>query len=126
MQNLNLFQTNGWIPFFSILIIAMVLVVAFRSLAEWNHNSHAPVRTVDAAVAKKKADPSPGTPSAGPDSAPDTNAVTPTFRVGFEVKNGGRMEFIVSERDYAGLAEGDTGALTFQGTRYLSFEKTKI
>ena len=34
-----------------------------------------------------------------------------------------RMEFHVSGLEYGMLAEGDTGRLTFQGTRYLSFER---
>ena len=33
------------------------------------------------------------------------------------------MEFHVSGLEYGMLAEGDTGSLTFQGTRYLSFER---
>ena len=33
------------------------------------------------------------------------------------------MEFQVSGIEYGMLAEGDTGELTFQGTRYLAFER---
>ena len=43
------------------------------------------------------------------------------YYVTFEVESGDRMEFSVDGREYAMLAEGDTGKLTFQGTRYLSF-----
>ena len=39
------------------------------------------------------------------------------------VANAIQMEFHVSGSDYGMLAEGDTGRLTFQGTRYLSFER---
>lgn len=33
------------------------------------------------------------------------------------------MELGVSGSEYGMLAEGDSGKLTFQGTRYLSFER---
>ena len=41
----------------------------------------------------------------------------------FQVESGDRMELPVSGREYGMLAEGDIGKLTFQGTRYLSFER---
>ena len=46
-----------------------------------------------------------------------------TYYVTFQVESGDRMEFHVSGLEYGMLAEGDTGRLTFQGTRYLSFER---
>lgn len=45
------------------------------------------------------------------------------FHVTFQVESGDRMELPVSGREYGMLAEGDIGKLTFQGTRYLSFER---
>ena len=34
------------------------------------------------------------------------------------------MELQVDDAEYGMLAEGDTGRLSFQGTRYLGFERT--
>ena len=45
-----------------------------------------------------------------------------SYYVTFQVESGDRMELPVSGREYGMLAEGDIGKLTFQGTRYLSFE----
>lgn len=45
------------------------------------------------------------------------------YYVTFQVESGDRMEFHVSGLEYGMLTEGDTGRLTFQGTRYLSFER---
>ena len=42
----------------------------------------------------------------------------------FEVESGDRMEFSVYGEEYGMLAEGDEGKLTFQGSRYLGFERT--
>ena len=41
----------------------------------------------------------------------------------FEVESGDRMEFELRGSEYGLLAEGDLGKLTFQGTRYLGFER---
>ena len=46
-----------------------------------------------------------------------------SYYVTFQVESGDRMELQVSGREYGMLAEGDIGKLTFQGTRYLSFER---
>ena len=43
----------------------------------------------------------------------------------FQVDSGDRMEFSISGQEYGLLAEGDWGKLTFQGTRYLGFEREK-
>ena len=41
----------------------------------------------------------------------------------FQFDSGDRLELHVSGPDYGLLAEGDTGDLTFQGTRYLGFDR---
>ena len=45
------------------------------------------------------------------------------YYVTFQTERGDRMEFQVSGTEYGMFAEGDTGRLTFQGTRYLAFER---
>ena len=39
------------------------------------------------------------------------------------VESGDRMEFAIRGTEYGLLAEGDRGKLTFQGTRYLGFQR---
>ena len=46
-----------------------------------------------------------------------------TYYVTFQVESGDRMEFHVLGTEYGMPAEGDSGRLSFQGTRYLSFER---
>lgn len=41
----------------------------------------------------------------------------------FQVDSGDRIELSVSGSEYGVLAEGDKGQLTFQGTRYLTFDR---
>ena len=38
-------------------------------------------------------------------------------------ESGDRTEFRVSGREYGSMAEVDQGKLTFQGTRYISFDR---
>lgn len=45
------------------------------------------------------------------------------YYVTFQVDSGDRMELPMTGSEYGMLAEGDVGKLTFQGTRYLSFER---
>lgn len=46
-----------------------------------------------------------------------------TYYVTFQFDGGDRLELRLPGREYGLLTEGDTGLLTFQGTRYLSFER---
>ena len=41
----------------------------------------------------------------------------------FQVESGDRIELNVSGPEYGMLVEGDRGDLSFQGTRYLGFER---
>ena len=45
------------------------------------------------------------------------------YFVTFQVNSGDRMELQLSGSEYGMLIEGDQGQLTFQGTRFLSFER---
>ena len=43
----------------------------------------------------------------------------------FQVDSGDRMELSVTGQEFGLIAEGDTGKLTFQGTRFLGFERNR-
>ena len=49
-----------------------------------------------------------------------------SYYVTFQVESGDRMEFEISDMEYGMLAEGDSGELTFQGTRYLNFQRNEL
>ena len=46
-----------------------------------------------------------------------------SYYVTFQVESGDRMEFHVTGQQFGLLLEGDQGNLSFQGTRYLGFER---
>lgn len=108
-------------PIAFLLILALFVAAIVRGLMEWNRNNHSPRLTVFAAVAGKRAEVSHSHHShAGGTSHMSTST---WYYVTFEVEGGDRMELAVSGHEYGMLAEGDRGRLTFQGTRYLSFER---
>ena len=47
-----------------------------------------------------------------------------TYFATFQFESGDRLELQLQGHEYGLLIEGDKGRLTFQGTRYLGFERT--
>ena len=46
-----------------------------------------------------------------------------TYYVTFAFDNGERIELCVPSREYGLIIAGDRGLLTFQGTRFLNFQR---
>lgn len=115
------FWMDTLFPIFFFGIAAMVIVtfVMFfvRGIREWNHNNHSPVLTVPAKVVAKREHRSHG-------GAADVHTST-SYYATFEVESGDRMELSLSGREYGLLSQGDVGKLTFQGSRYHRFERTR-
>ena len=45
------------------------------------------------------------------------------YYVTFQVPSGDRMELEIQDNEFGYLVEGDRGRLTFQGSRFLGFER---
>ena len=108
-----------WVLMF-LLIFGVFAVSIGKSISQWNKNNHSPRLTVDARVLAKRHDVS-RRRSAGEHHHYHT---TNSYFVTFEVSSGDRMELQLQGHEYGLLIEGDKGKLTFQGTRYLGFERT--
>lgn len=104
------------------IIIGSFLVIMIKGIGTWNKNNHSPRLTVMAKVVSKRTDVSHHTHVHADAAAHSTSSTW--YYVTFEVDSGDRMEFSVTGPEYGMLAEGDTGRLSFQGTRYLSFERS--
>ena len=113
----QLFNVMFFLIFF--LILGMFLFMIVKGLSTWNKNNHSPRLTVDATVVAKRTD---VTHHHGNDMATHSTWYYATF----QVESGDRMEFAVDGMEYGMLAEGDIGKLSFQGTRYLSFERERL
>ena len=109
------------VPLIFIIVIVMFIVAAVKGIGQWSKNNNSPRLTVPATVVAKRGDISRHVHGAG-DGAHHHHTST-TYYVTFQVESGDRMEFHVSGSEYGMLVEGDTGNLSFQGTRYLGFER---
>jgi hypothetical protein len=102
---------------FIILFFATFFTILIPNVAEWFKNNDSPRLTVPAKVVTKRSSHHHHHHSHG------GMHHSTHYHVTFEVESGDRMELSVSGHEYGMLAESDTGRLTFQGTRYLGFER---
>lgn len=106
----------GIIPIISglvfILVIGTIIFIIVKNMSQGIKNSNSPVVIEPAHVVAKRMDVS------------GDHSYT-TYYATFEVQNGVRMELVVKGAEYGLLAESDYGNLSYQGTRYLSFERQK-
>ena len=106
---------------FLLFVITFVMVIV-KGIGEWNKNNHSPRLTVPAAVVAKRTNVTRHR-SGGANDHHHYHTST-TYYVTFEVESGDRMELQMTGQEYGLLIEGDKGELSFQGTRYLGFERT--
>ena len=104
------------------LVIGMFVVMAVKGIREWNKNNHSPRLTVPATVVAKRTNVSHHHHNHGGTGMHHTTHST-TYYVTFQVESGDRMELHVAGHEFGMLIEGDRGNLSFQGTRYLGFER---
>ena len=102
-----------------LLFVGVFVVIIVRGIGQWNKNNNSPRLTVPATVVSKRADAS-HHHRAGEHHHSHTST---SYYVTFEVESGDRMELHMSGTEYGLLVEGDKGNLSFQGTRYLGFER---
>ena len=115
----DLFRIMFTIMFF--LVIGMFVVTAVQGISQWNKNNHSPRLTVSATVVAKRINVS--RHRHGGANGHHHYHTSTTYYVTFQVESGDRMELHVSGQEYGLFVEGDSGRLTFQGTRYLGFER---
>lgn len=113
----ELFEIMFFLMFGLFFVVFVGILV--KNLSEWNKNNHSPRLTVPASVVAKRTNVS-HHHGAGTHHHSSTST---SYYVTFQVDSGDRMELHMSGREYGLLVEGDRGMLTFQGTRYLSFER---
>ncbi|ODV54108.1 MULTISPECIES: DUF2500 domain-containing protein [Lysinibacillus] len=102
--------------------ITMVFFIVFGSIAFslikaiviWSKNNHSQTLTVPAKVVTKRTNIRGGS---------NNTAAYTSYFITFEERNGERQELKVNGRDFGQLVEGDIGLLTYQGTRFHTFER---
>lgn len=107
-----------------VVILGLIISRAIQAGKQWKRNNDSPVLTVDAVVSSKRTDVR-YHQNANMDQPGQMGFSSTFYYVTFEVESGDRMEYSMSGTEFGLLAQGDTGKLTFQGTRYLGFERKK-
>ena len=95
-----------------IIVFGFIIFSIISSIKQGIKNNNSPLLTVPAKVTSKRI------------HVQGDHSRT-TYYVTFEVQSGDRMELIVDGKEYGMLVEKDLGLLSFQGTRYISFERQK-
>jgi len=98
----------------AIIIFGGIIFAIVKSIGTWNSNNNSPTLKVPAEIVTKRTNTSGG--------SGDSSAST-WYYCTFQVESGDRMEFAVNGSQYGMLADGDMGMLTFQGTRFVEFNR---
>lgn len=104
-----------------LIIIGTFIATAVKGIGQWNKNNNSPKLTVPATVVAKRANVSHHRHGGVNDH--QHYSTSTSYYVTFQVDSGDRMELHMAGQEYGLLIEGDRGNLTFQGTRYLGFER---
>ena len=107
-------------PLLFLVVFGIIVAALIRGVAKWNKNNHSPRLTVPARVASRRTRVS-HSDTVGVDNGMSHSSTH--YYATFEFDSGDRQEFTVSGQEYGQLAEGDVGLLSFQGTRFLGFER---
>ena len=94
---------------FFVLFFALFFAVLLKNIGQWFKNENSPRLTVPARIVDMR--------------RKTHHHHSHTYHITFEVESGDRMELKVSRSEYGMLVLGDSGMLSFQGTRYLGFER---
>lgn len=100
------------------LVWGVILYTVARGIAEWARNNRAPEQSVWAKLVGKRTHVTRHLHNHGGHMHMSRSTA---YYLTFERESGERMEFRVASRVYALHVEGDTGTLSFQGTRFLDF-----
>jgi hypothetical protein len=100
-----------------VILVAVFATVTVRGVGQWRRNNASPVVTTIARVVTKRGELHGGTG--------ESRARTAYFAT-FEMPTGERCELALPAREFGLIADGDTGQLTYQGTRFKGFARTSI
>ena len=99
-----------------LLVFGMFIFVFVKNISEWFKNNNSPRLSVDAKIVDKRT-------ATHHHHSNGHHHHTHSYHVTFEVQSGDRMELKVPRNEYGLLVVGDEGILSFQGTRFLGFER---
>ena len=93
--------------------MGVFIVLCLDNVITWYKNNHAPIEVVHAIVCDKKRNM----------TLNGLSATLNTFYASFRLENGEVKEFPIDSVAYYGLEEGQSGELTYQGSRFLRYDR---
>lgn len=109
------------VPFFVFMVFAIVAMVFITSLVkgigQYYRNNSIPEKIIPARLISKRIHTWGGHGNMGAHTS---------YYATFETENGDRMEFPVGSHFSGMHAEGDSGMLTYRGTRFIGFERERM
>ena len=105
-----------------VFVISTIVGTFVSKAKQERKNDQSPRVTADAKVVSKRMQVGQNRQSSGDNDMMRSYTYSKYF-VTFEFESGDRVEMPVDGSEYGLLVEGDTGKLTFQGTRYLGFSR---
>lgn len=103
-----------------LIVFVVIIFTVIKGITQWQKNERSPRISVPVTVKTKRTD---VRRHANHNDNLVSHSTSTSYYVTFEFESGDRSEFHISGSEYGQLAEGDSGILTFQGTRYLGFER---
>lgn len=117
-----MFDFGGTVlPIFLAVLIGILALSAGRGFLQWSRNNKSPVLTVSARIVGKRTE-----VTQRLQEDPQESRTVTAYYVTFELEDGARKEFRVGGGEYGVCAEGDSGQLTYQGTRYRGFQRQRL
>ncbi|NLC44075.1 MAG: DUF2500 domain-containing protein [Clostridiales bacterium] len=108
-----------------VFVFGTIIVRSVQGAKQWQRNNESPVLTVQATVVTKRTNTSTYRHNSSANNMYHHTSSSTTYYATFEVPSGDRIEFKIRDTEYGMLAEEDIGKLTFQGSRYLGFERNR-
>lgn len=112
-QTVNILSTLMFL-----LVVGIVVGRLIHSISQWSKNEKSPRLTVDARIVAKRTARQRHMSNKHYSGGDYTN-----YYATFQFESGDRMELELKGHEFGMIVEGDNGKLTFQGTRYLGFER---
>ena len=111
------------IVFFLVFVMAFgtFLMTAIQGFSRWNRNNNSPRLTVEATVVAKRGNTTRHHHHGA--NGHTHHTYNNTYFATFQFESGDRLELQMAGHEFGLIIEGDKGKLTFQGTRFLGFER---
>ena len=99
------------------LVFGTIVFTLISSVRQWSKDNHSPRLTVPATVVGRREHRSRS-------GSREHRHYTTRYHITFQFESGDRLELNIPSHEFGYIVEGDRGNLTFQGSRFLSFERT--